>query len=347
MWSLLALSSKPPYLFYEVFRLSRILEFSEIEPSYTSKDGCRLIWKGSDEDDSDTVILNKNEFEQLIEILKSDSTGEVELEDQISNIMINSDVTQFNLKDHDLLEAKTTVLQQKILEYAKVPHEPKYVHISTKEFYPSVTIRKDEEAPKKDDDEKKKPEMSLLQAILAPKSKKQTELSQSDLFRIFSTRRSTRKFAKTKVEEWMVDKILAAADVAPTAGNFQGFQVFYIKNKQTKEALVEAANNQPYVNAPVVLVFCMDPSRVKMKFPPEILEKFAIQDATLAAAFSLLAASGLGLSSIWIGMIDEEKVKSILGTDLKPSSILCIGYPDKQKPPKSRRKLKELIQVVE
>jgi len=94
-------------------------------------------------------------------------------------------------------------------------------------------------------------------------------------------------------------------------------------------------------------VFCMDPSRVKMNFPPEILEKFSIQDATLAAAFSMLAASGLGLSSIWIGMIDEEKVKSILGTDLKPSSILCIGYPEKRRSPKTRRNLKELIQVVE
>jgi nitroreductase len=91
----------------------------------------------------------------------------------------------------------------------------------------------------------------------------------------------------------------------------------------------------------------MDPSRVKMNFPPEILEKFSIQDATLAAAFSLLAASGLGLSSIWIGMINEEKVKSILGTDLKPSSILCIGYPEKRRAPKTRRNLKELIQVVE
>ncbi|WP_366523053.1 nitroreductase family protein [Nitrosopumilus sp.] len=64
-------------------------------------------------------------------------------------------------------------------------------------------------------------------------------------------------------------------------------------------------------------------------------------------ALAQIAASGLGLSSIWIGMIDENKVKSILGTDLRPSSILCIGYPDKKKPLKSRRKLKELIEVIE
>jgi len=324
----------------------RLMQFSRIEPSYTSKDGCRLVWKGVDEDDLDTVILNKKELEQLVEILKEDKTGKVELEDQISRIMVNSDVTQFDLKDHDLLEVKTTELQKQVLDYAKIPHQPQYVYISPKEFHPSITIRKDEE-PKKDD-EKKSSQMSLIQAILTSKPEKTSQdLSQSDLFRIFATRRSIRKFAKTEIEGWMVDKILAAADTAPTAGNFQGFKVFYIKNKKTKEALVEAANNQPYVNAPVVLVFCMDPSRVKMNFPPEILEKFAIQDATLAAAFSLLAASGLGLSSIWIGMIDEEKVKSILGTDLRPSTILCIGYPEKRRPPKTRRKLKELIQVVE
>lgn len=323
-----------------------LMQFSKIEPSYTSKDGCRLVWKGVEEDDLDTIILNKKELEQLTDLLKVGSAGEVELEDQVSRIMVNLDVTEFNLKDHDLLEVKTTDLQKHVLDYAKIPHIPQYIYISPKEYYPSIAIRKHDE-PKKVG-ETKPTQISLLEAILASKPKKTSrDLSQSDLSRIFATRRSTRKFAKTKIEDWMVDKILAAADTAPTAGNFQGFKVFYIKNQKTKEALVEAANNQPYVNAPVVLVFCMDPSRVKMNFPPEILEKFSIQDATLAAAFSLLAASGLGLSSIWIGMIDEEKVKSILGTDLKPSSILCIGYPEKRRSPKTRRNLKELIQVVE
>ena len=325
------------------------MQFSRIEPAYTSKDGCRLIWEGKDEDDSDTVILNKEEFDSLVEILKKDVTGTVILEDQISTIMINSDVTQFTLQDHRHLEADTFDLQKQLLEFAKIPHEPKYVQISTKTFYPSVWIRKEKTDKKEKKDLKGKPsEQSLLKAILSSSPKKTGEnVSESDVFRIFSTRRSTRKFSKTKVEEWKVDKILAAADTAPTAGNFQGLKIFYIKNKNTKQALVEAANKQPYVNAPVVLVFCMDPSRVNLKFPPEILEKFSLQDATLAASYSQIAASGLGLSSIWIGMLDEKKVQDILGTDLRPSSILCIGYPDKKKPPKSRRKLKELIEVVE
>ena len=327
-----------------------IMKFTKVEPAYTSKHGCRLVWKGIDEDDSDTVILNKDEFDSLVEILKKDATGKITLDDQVSTIIINSDVIQFTLQGHPLLEAETFEMQKQVLEYAKIPHEPQYLHVSSKEFNPSRWIRKDaketHQMPESTDEQNVR--QSLMHAILNSNPEKTDQsLSESDVFRIFASRRSTRKFAKTKIEDWKIDKILAAADTAPTAGNFQGLKIFYVKNDTTKEALVEAANKQPYVNAPAVLVFCMDPSRVKLKFPPKILEKFSMQDATLAASYAQIAAAGLGLSSIWIGMIDEEKVMSILGTDLRPSSILCIGYPDKKRPPKSRRKLKELIEIIE
>lgn len=304
--------------------------FSRVEPSYISKDGCRLVWSGIDEDDQDVVVLGKNELDNLFELLSKDSTGKVELEDEFSTILVNTDTTQFQLKEHKVLEVKTSILAKNILEYKKVPHEPKPIKVYPKEFLPSIQIEKGDDSN------------DLLKSVLTTKSKH--AVSEGDLFRVMATRRSTRNFDTSKlVEQWKVDKILAAADTAPTAGNFQGFEVFYIKNKEIKKRLVEAANNQPYVNAPVVLVFCMDPSRIKINFPSEILAKFSLQDATLAAAYSQLAASALGLSSIWIGMIDEEKVMQIIGTQLRPSSILCIGYPQKKRLPKSRRKLKDLI----
>ena len=90
----------------------------------------------------------------------------------------------------------------------------------------------------------------------------------------------------------------------------------------------------------------MNPQRIKLDFPKEVIMKFSIQDATLAAAYSQLGASALGLSSIWIGMFDENEVKKIVGTDLRPTSFLCIGYPMKKRGPKTRRKLKDLIHVV-
>ena len=188
---------------------------------------------------------------------------------------------------------------------------------------------------------------SLLNVILGDHSKEISEDLDTDLFEVMKRRRSTRKFDTKAIEDWKVEKIMAAADTAPTAGNFQGFEIFYVKNEKMKEELVSASNDQPYVNAPLVLVFCKNPERVKLQFPDKMLKKFAIQDATLAAAYSQLAATALGLSTIWIGMIDEKKVAEIIGTNLVPSSILCIGYPVKRKFPKPRRNLSDLIHVLE
>ena len=186
--------------------------------------------------------------------------------------------------------------------------------------------------------------LGLISSILKDKPKKKMN---TEIFNVMATRRSTRKFSNNPVEMWKIDKILAAADTAPTAGNYQGFEIFYVKDEEKKDSLVKAANNQPYVKTPVVLVFCMNPERIKLDFPKDVILKFSIQDSTLAAAYSQLAASALGLSSIWIGMFDEEKVKEIIGTELRPTSLLCIVYPVKKRPPKSRRQLKELIHVVD
>lgn len=173
------------------------------------------------------------------------------------------------------------------------------------------------------------------------------DLLQTNIFNVMLNRRSQRKFdASREVEDWKLEMVFAAADTAPTAGGFQGFEIFNVKNSDVRQKLVEAANNQPYVNAPVVLVFCMDPSRVKMNFKPSIIKKFSTQDATLAAAYAQLASHALGLSTVWIGMINEEMVMQALGTDLVPSSILCIGYPQKMLQPKPKRNLSELIHEI-
>ena len=161
-------------------------EFSKIEPSYISKDGCRLIWKEVNEDDQHVVVLNKDELEQLFEILSKDSTGKVELEDEFSTILINTDVTQFQLKDFKTLEVKTSFLRKNILEYRDVPHEPKPIKIYPKEFFPSIEIEKD------DDGEQNR----VLNAVLTAKNK--DVISESDLFRIMATRRSTRNFDVSK-----------------------------------------------------------------------------------------------------------------------------------------------------
>jgi len=66
-----------------------IMQFHRIEPPYTSPDECRLIWRRIDEDDEHVVILNKEELNQLIEILKNNTTGKIELQDQVSRMLLS------------------------------------------------------------------------------------------------------------------------------------------------------------------------------------------------------------------------------------------------------------------
>ena len=127
--------------------------------------------------------------------------------------------------------------------------------------------------------------LGLISSILKERPKKKTN---TEIFNVMATRRSTRKFSNNPVEMWKIDKILAAADTAPTAGNYQGFEIFYVRDEGKKDRLVKAANSQPYVKTPVVLVFCMNPERIKLDFPKDVILKFSIQDSTLAAAYSCL-----------------------------------------------------------
>ena len=84
------------------------------------------------------------------------------------------------------------------------------------------------------------------------------DILQTNIFNVMLNRRSQRKFENKKIEDWKIEMIFAAADTAPTAGGFQGFEIYHIKSQEIKLKLVDASNKQPYVNAPVVLVLCMN-----------------------------------------------------------------------------------------
>ena len=64
------------------------------------------------------------------------------------------------------------------------------------------------------------------------------EVLETNIFNVMLNRRSQRKFDSRPVEESKMEMIFAAADTAPTAGGFQGFEIFHVKNQQVKQQLV-------------------------------------------------------------------------------------------------------------
>jgi nitroreductase len=170
-----------------------------------------------------------------------------------------------------------------------------------------------------------------------------------DFFDVLRKRDSIRKFREKDIEEDKIRRLLETANSAPSAGNLQAYQIFLIKDKTKRQKLARAAWDQDFVaQAPVVLVFCIDPLRSALVYGERGEGLYSIQDATISCAYVHLAAVDLGLGSTIVGAFDEEKVSKILKIppNLKPIIILPIGYPDESPEKTPRRSLDDLAREV-
>ncbi|MCX6818849.1 MAG: nitroreductase family protein [Candidatus Aenigmarchaeota archaeon] len=165
-----------------------------------------------------------------------------------------------------------------------------------------------------------------------------------DFFTAVSSRRSVRAFRAEAVEQAKLQKILESANSAPSAGNLQAYEIVLIKDKKQKEALAEASNNQKFIaEAPIILVFCANPMR-SSRYNSRGTNLYCIQDATIAASYAQLAATALGLSSVWVGAFDESTVSKIINARaVLPIAIIPIGYPNEEPEKTPRRKISDIV----
>ncbi len=140
-------------------------------------------------------------------------------------------------------------------------------------------------------------------------------------------------------------QILAAANIAPSAGNLQGYEIYQITEEKKRKALARAALGQFFVaDAPVVLVFCANQARSAAKYRERGVRLYATQDATIACTFAMLAATALGLGTVWVGAFDDDAVKRVLDCgDLLPVAILPVGHPAEAPEAAPRRSLTDLV----
>lgn len=167
-----------------------------------------------------------------------------------------------------------------------------------------------------------------------------------DFFEVVKERRSIRTFAATPIEPEKLQTVLEAANLAPSAGNLQAYEIYMVTQPRKREALAQAAGDQEYVaRAPVVLVFCAHPARSTPKYGERGARLYSLQDATIACTFAMLAATASGLASVWIGAFDDEAVRQTMSMPkgIVPVAILPVGYAAEQPAPTTRRSLDDLV----
>ncbi|NJD53378.1 MAG: nitroreductase family protein [Candidatus Methanoperedens sp.] len=153
-----------------------------------------------------------------------------------------------------------------------------------------------------------------------------------EFMEVIKGRRSVRKFKDLAVGEEIIEELLKAAQMAPSAGNLQARDFIIVTSKITKQKLTKAALGQSFIEqAPVVIVVIANIERSSRIYRSRG-ELYAIQDATAGIENMLLTAYSMGLGTCWIGAFDENAVSELLGIPDKtlPVAIISAGYPDEQ-----------------
>ncbi len=155
-------------------------------------------------------------------------------------------------------------------------------------------------------------------------------------------RRSVRNFEDKPVPDDVVDKLINAANNAPTGGNMQPLSIIVVRESERRAKLGEMVGSQPWVkNAPLSLIFCLDFWRLKKWAEmsatafrgEEALSHFLIAyaDVMCAAQTVVILAESLGLGSVYVGTIqyvaDEAREYFGMPPYVFPMMLLSLGYP--------------------
>lgn len=157
-----------------------------------------------------------------------------------------------------------------------------------------------------------------------------------DIFEAIKERRSIRRYRTEPVPQELLQQVLEAARVAPSAANRQAWKFVVVTDAATRQELVPACRSQQFVGqAPVVIAACAT----------EAGRKWNQVDLAIAIDHMTLAAHGLGLGTCWIGAFEEEAVRGILGIPEGVSVVvlLTLGYADGPGRPPSRKPLGEVV----
>lgn len=168
-----------------------------------------------------------------------------------------------------------------------------------------------------------------------------------DLIEAIRDRRSIRSYKNKEVEEEKIKKIIKCGQMAPSAGNLQARDFIVVSKSKNKKEIAEAASQDSIREASVVIVVCANKKRSASRYGERGRTLYAIQDADAATQNMLLTIHSIGLASCWIGAFDEEKVKKTLNipNEVRPITILPIGYPDKKPTAPSRMDVDEVTHI--
>ena len=150
---------------------------------------------------------------------------------------------------------------------------------------------------------------------------------------LIKKRRSIREYTAEPISDADIKAMLEAAMAAPSANNSQPWEFIVVRREDLRRQLAET---HPWsymcANAPVVFVICGHERR----------SDHWVEDTSAATQNLLLAAAGLDLGAVWIGIYPrperERHVRKVLDApdELRILCLVAVGHPAETKSPRTQ-----------
>lgn len=149
-----------------------------------------------------------------------------------------------------------------------------------------------------------------------------------DFLELAKKRYSVRNFKKIPISQMIIDKILMAGNVAPTAHNNQPQEIIVVHSQKGLQILKKCT--ECHYDAPLAFIICYDKNKCWKRSYDD--KNSGDIDASIVATHMMMEATELGIGSTWIMYFipDAIKVEFELPDNIEPVVILVMGYPDAQ-----------------
>lgn len=201
-------------------------------------------------------------------------------------------------------------------------------------------------------------------------------IAPSDTIRVIRQRRSVRLFRDEPVRDEDLRTVLEAANRAPSAHNQQSWRFVILRTEQKRLELADLVGRRAVdfprpsstllrmaarsiVSAPVVVAVANTGELIRRAdelfqvdetSSRDFFRTMEIQSSAAAVENLLLAATSLGLGSVWLGILFllKEEVLKFLGEPAGEfMAVVPIGYPAKKSEGPAKRPLDALIRYLE
>jgi nitroreductase len=165
-----------------------------------------------------------------------------------------------------------------------------------------------------------------------------------DVYEAIRTRQSIRRYRPDPVPDDVLDRVLNAMRLAPSAGNLQPWRFVVVRDAAMRERLAKASSGQEWIaHAPAIIAACGWKERAYSAMGG-YWSSLAV-DVTIAFDHLTLAAAAEGLGTCWIGSFVEEEVRRVLGIpeDVTVIALTPLGYHDVSPTSKTRKELSEIV----